>query len=241
MSSRSTPPKVCNLHNIGTNLFSRFSNVSPNHGSENIILSYLPQRQFSLTTVNTIQQHSANHDMSLSILDNITSSTKLKRQRGRPKKALRVPERAYNLTRNALSQPLRPQVSNQPTIGHENKKNIDPHIVKKQSEMLYNYNTHAKSFLMARQRLNQSNVHNLKLRLIENRSTDGRIYNQPIVSEVAALIVDDVDTADERDIIMQRQGGKLKRIDDFHARYLAYQYPLIFLYGEDGYRSNVSH
>ncbi|XP_058761708.1 uncharacterized protein LOC131635112 [Vicia villosa] len=132
------------------------------------------------------------------------------------------------------------EVSNRMDI-LRNKDNIDEQIVGKLSEMSYKYNIHAKSFLMARQRLNEGNVHNLKLRLIANRTTDGRVYNQPTVSEVAALIVGDIDTGEEKDIIMQKQGGKLKRIDEFHASYLAFQYPLIFPYGEDGYRPNVAH
>ena len=98
-----------------------------------------------------------------------------------------------------------------------------------------------KSFRMVRERLNQGNVNNLKLRLISERFTDGRINNQPTVSEVAALIVGDVDTASKRDIIIETQRGKLQRIDEFHASYLAYQYPLIFPYGEDGYRRGVAH
>jgi len=69
--------------------------------------------------------------------------------------------------------------------------------------MLYENNVHAQSFRMARETLSQGNVPNLKLRLISERSTDGRIYNQPTVSEVAALIVGDVDYAEKRDIIMQ--------------------------------------
>lgn len=56
-----------------------------------------------------------------------------------------------------------------------------------------------------------------------------------------ALIFGDFDTVEERDIIMQTRGGKLTRIYEFHAIYLAYQCPLIFPYGEDGYRPNVAH
>lgn len=81
----------------------------------------------------------------------------------------------------------------------------------------------------------------MKLKLISNRSSDGKLYNQPTVSDVVALIVGDVDTTEERDIIMKMKGGELKQIDEFHASYLAYKYPLIFQYGDDGYRQNVSH
>ena len=108
-------------------------------------------------------------------------------------------------------------------------------------KMIDQNNVHAKSFRMARDRLSQGNVQNLKLKLISERTTDGRIYNQPTVSEVAALIVGDVDYAPKRDIIMETQSGDLQRIDEFHPAYLAYQYPLLFPYGEDGYRDDVLH
>jgi hypothetical protein len=115
-------------------------------------------------------------------------------------------------------------------------KQISPATVEKLKVMLDDHNVHAKSFRMARDRLTQENSHDLKLRLISERTTDGRIYNQPTVSEVAALIVGDVDYGTKRDIILEKQSGFLKRIDEFHPAYLAYQYPLIFPYGEDGFR-----
>lgn len=40
---------------------------------------------------------------------------------------------------------------------------------------------------------------------------------------------------------MQKQCGELQRIDECHTSYLGYQYPLLFPYGEDGYRPNVRH
>ncbi|KAF1858753.1 hypothetical protein Lal_00044786 [Lupinus albus] len=40
---------------------------------------------------------------------------------------------------------------------------------------------------------------------------------------------------------METQSGQLKRIDELHASYLAFQYPLLFPYGEDGYRHDVCH
>lgn len=71
--------------------------------------------------------------------------------------------------------------------------------------------------------------------------SDGRVYNLLTVYGVATLIVRDLDTSEERGIIMQTQGGQLQRIDEFHASYLAYQYPLMFPYGEDAYRPNIAH
>ncbi|XP_050909568.1 uncharacterized protein LOC127123389 [Lathyrus oleraceus] len=121
------------------------------------------------------------------------------------------------------------------------KSGVDVNIVRKLSEMLYEHNVHAQSFRMARDILCEEGVSDLKLRLISERRNDGRIYNQPTVSEVTALIVGDVDTAEKRDIIVQKQCGELQRINEYHTSYLGYQYPLLFPYGEDGYRPNVRH
>ncbi|XP_058735847.1 uncharacterized protein LOC131623246 [Vicia villosa] len=123
-------------------------------------------------------------------------------------------------------------------IYRENKV-VQREIVTKLKLMLDEFNVHAKAFRMARDLLKSNNFLDLKLRLISDRPEDGRVYNRPTVSEVAALIVGDIDSASKRDIIIQPRDGHLQRIDEFHAAYLAYQYPLIFVYGEDGYRKNI--
>jgi hypothetical protein len=126
-------------------------------------------------------------------------------------------------------------------MNNRNNKEIDPEVVKSVGAMLDQHNVHAKGFRMARDRLKEGNVKDLKLRLIHERKNDARIYNLPTVSEVAALIVGDVDEGPTRDIIVQEKTGKLERIDEFHPAYLAYQYPLLFPYGEDGYRRGTLH
>ncbi|XP_058777696.1 uncharacterized protein LOC131651964 [Vicia villosa] len=120
-------------------------------------------------------------------------------------------------------------------------KGIERPVVNKLKMMLDEHNVHAKAFRMARDVLRTNSFTDLKLKLISDRSEDGRVYNKPTVSEVAALIVGDIDSADKRDILIQRRNGGLQRIDEFHPAYLAYQYPLIFPYGEDGYRKNIMH
>jgi len=59
--------------------------------------------------------------------------------------------------------------------------------------MLDEFNVHAKCFRMTIDRYRDQPFDDLKLRLIADRTKDGRIYNVPNVSEVAALIVCDVD------------------------------------------------
>ena len=70
--------------------------------------------------------------------------------------------------------------------------------------MLDEFNVHAKCFRMARDRYKDQPFDDLKLRLIVNRTKDGRIYNVPNVLEVAAPIVGDVDTTLRKDIIMEK-------------------------------------
>jgi hypothetical protein len=107
--------------------------------------------------------------------------------------------------------------------------------------MLDEHNVLAQGFRMARARLQEENITDVKLKLMSERKSDGRIYNKPTVSEVAALIVGDIDSAEKRDLILETQTGDLQRIDEFHPNYLSYQYPLIFPYGEDGYRTDIRH
>lgn len=46
---------------------------------------------------------------------------------------------------------------------------------------------------------------------------------------------------EKKDIILEIQSGRLKIISEFHVSYLAYQYPLLFPRGEDGYRLELLH
>ena len=122
-----------------------------------------------------------------------------------------------------------------------NDNKIDVDIVNKLTKMLDEYNVHAKSFRVARDRYREQPFCDLKFRLITDKTKDGRLYNIPNISEVAALIVGNVDSASPRDIIMENRSGKLETINELHTSYLGFQYPLLFPYEEDGYRHDVNH
>ncbi|XP_057746430.1 uncharacterized protein LOC130965687 [Arachis stenosperma] len=69
---------------------------------------------------------------------------------------------------------------------------------------------------------------------------DGRRYNLPSTNEVAALIVGDFDFAKtDRDIVVETHSGRLQRINQLNPAYLALQYPLLFPYGEDGFKEDI--
>ena len=62
----------------------------------------------------------------------------------------------------------------------------------------------------------------------------------PTCSEVAAIIVGDISEENmHRDIIIENRSGLLQRINEVHPKFMAMQYPLLFPYGEDGFRNGI--
>ncbi|KAL5137572.1 Replication protein A DNA-binding subunit A [Glycine soja] len=118
---------------------------------------------------------------------------------------------------------------------------LDEQIIIAIKDMLDHHNHYAQKFRMARDKLHSAAVPDLKMKLISQRQTDGRLYNLPTTTEVAALIVGDEHSAYKRDIIIEKQSGLLKRIHELHPAYLPLQYPLLYPKGEDGYRLNIPH
>ncbi|CAH1439951.1 unnamed protein product [Lactuca virosa] len=82
----------------------------------------------------------------------------------------------------------------------------------------------------------------MRLKIIGRRDRDGRTYNLPTDSEVAALIIGDIsDSVENRDIVVETKSGFLQRISELHPSYLPLQYPLLFPYGDDGYNVDILH
>ncbi|XP_056848871.1 uncharacterized protein LOC130499009 [Raphanus sativus] len=113
-------------------------------------------------------------------------------------------------------------------------------IIEVLMKMLNEVNPYVKQFRSARERFDTNPDDAFHMRIISDRLRDGRTYNTPTASEVAALIPGDFNMdMDKRDIVLQRHSGKLFRINEIHASYLALQYPLLFTYGEDGFRLGI--
>ncbi|XP_019184988.1 PREDICTED: uncharacterized protein LOC109179967 [Ipomoea nil] len=117
---------------------------------------------------------------------------------------------------------------------------IHEEIVKDIQQALDANNVLVKSFRMARSEIDKNPVAEVKIKLLGKRSKDARTYNLPQVSEVAALIVGDIDAnIGERDILVETKSGLLQRISELNPAYLPMQYPLLFPHGEDGYREDI--
>ncbi|XP_022024110.1 uncharacterized protein LOC110924409 [Helianthus annuus] len=110
-----------------------------------------------------------------------------------------------------------------------NDKEIDVEMIHFLRDLLDSENMLVKTYRMVRDHFHESPEANLKLRLMYKREKDGRTYNLPTTSEVAALV------------LVETQSGMLQRISELHPSYLALQYPLLFPYGDDGYRIDIPH
>ncbi|GKA53506.1 DNA helicase PIF1, ATP-dependent [Tanacetum coccineum] len=124
-------------------------------------------------------------------------------------------------------------------IDKETGKGVDGTIVGSLIEMLDQNSSIAKAFRMALDWCHSHTYVNVELRLVFKR-TNSRQYNAPTVAEVVALITNDFgDGAPTRDIVVNKKDRGPKRISELHPSYMALQYPLLFLYGEDGYHDKI--
>ncbi|GFV98002.1 hypothetical protein TNCV_4447631 [Trichonephila clavipes] len=62
-------------------------------------------------------------------------------------------------------------------------------------------------------------------------------HNEPTMNEVSVLLVNQ--DCDKQDIVLRRHDNRLQRISETHRSYDSLQYPLMFVYGEDGYNFAV--
>ncbi|XP_035845337.1 uncharacterized protein LOC110933803 [Helianthus annuus] len=118
---------------------------------------------------------------------------------------------------------------------------LDTELIEYLKVILDSNNQLVKTYRRVRDRFVDNPHVDLKLRLKANRSKDGRTYNLPTSSEVAALIIGNIEEAlDNRDVVVKSKKDGLQRIE-LHPSYLALQYPLLFPFGEDGYRVDILH
>ncbi|KAL6553737.1 hypothetical protein OROMI_019410 [Orobanche minor] len=102
------------------------------------------------------------------------------------------------------------EINNKMSFVRQEKDEGNAHvdIVKHIKKILDENNLFVQWFRFAGERLRDDNVLDIKLRLVCRRSYDGKRYNLPQASEVAALIVGDIDDlSGDRDIIVESRSG----------------------------------
>ncbi|PWA67738.1 hypothetical protein CTI12_AA311840 [Artemisia annua] len=120
------------------------------------------------------------------------------------------------------------------------KHPIDRNIINEVQGVLDTSSDLVQTFRRACDRYTEDIEQNIKIKLIAKRGKDGRNYNLPTANEVAGLIVGDFDScAEQRDIVIDKHGEGLQRINIFHPMYLPLQYPLLMPRAQDGYHLNI--
>ncbi|XP_070666718.1 uncharacterized protein [Malus domestica] len=121
-----------------------------------------------------------------------------------------------------------------------NNRKLDPKIVEGLIKMFDMSNELVKLFRTARNKFETNRLTSLKMRLSARETTDGKQYDQPTSDEISGLIVGDIGLADSnRDIIIESKSEGLKRVTKLNPKFMSLQYPLLFPYGEDGYRPDL--
>ncbi|CAH1414277.1 unnamed protein product [Lactuca virosa] len=118
------------------------------------------------------------------------------------------------------------EIANRRTcLGGENQRStsnssiLDDDIIQDLKLMLDSNNVLVQSYRMVRDCFNENPCADIKLRIIGRRDQDGRTYNLPSASEVAALIVGDIgDSIDNRDIVVQTSSELTYHIEVLHLQ-----------------------
>ncbi|XP_022023789.1 uncharacterized protein LOC110924055 [Helianthus annuus] len=148
--------------------------------------------------------------------------------------------RSFTYTTQIMKSVIAKPNSNKPASATSDL--LDTELIEYLKVILDSNNELVKTYRRVRDRFIDNPQVDLKLRLKANRSKDGRTYNLPTSSEVAALIVGNIEEAlDNRDVVVESKKDGLQRISELHPSYLVLQYPLLFPFGEDGYRIDILH
>ncbi|KAK9275061.1 hypothetical protein L1049_022319 [Liquidambar formosana] len=138
----------------------------------------------------------------------------------------------HNETQNRIS-----AIGNNTHVGQVNTL-----VIQGLKSMLYEINPYANVYRSARKLLYINQVQDLRIIILESRGGNWRQYVHPTSDEVAALMVGDgFKNVNHRDIIISTFDQRLQRISEIHPSYMPLQYPLLFPYGEDGWRIGIPY
>ncbi|PWA98889.1 DNA helicase [Artemisia annua] len=111
-------------------------------------------------------------------------------------------------------------------------------IVEQLIRFLDHNNALVQLFRMARDKLLQNDVPEFKVRLFNVGSRSQ--YELPTADAIGAIVFDDTaETESDFDIILETHSGEPQRINKLHACYMSAQFPLLFVYGEQGYHTDL--
>ncbi|XP_070678920.1 uncharacterized protein [Malus domestica] len=122
----------------------------------------------------------------------------------------------------------------------ERNMKLDENIVEGLINMFNELNELVQMFRTIRDKFENNSLPSLKISILGRQLNDDKQYGQPTCDEIAGLIVGDIGQFDSnRDIVIEFKDGELKRVTKLNPKFMSLQYPILFPYGEDGYRPDL--
>ena len=125
-----------------------------------------------------------------------------------------------------------------------NNRNLDPVVMDDLQTMLLDSHLYIGHYRHVYELIREKPVEEQKkisIRLHVNLQQDQRTHNLPIAEEIAVIIPEEemYHAIDNRDVVLQARGGRLKRISQNSPSYAALHYVLLFPKGENGWHPRI--
>ena len=122
---------------------------------------------------------------------------------------------------------------NQAKVRCNRNQGVKEDLILSLQEMLHTNNAYIRSFKAAIEKTSVSEFQVVINADKKPSNEHSRRFNLPQCNEVAIIMTDE--NFGKRDIIINSRDSTLKRVCETHRSYDSLQYPLLFVYGEDGY------
>ncbi|GJR18593.1 zinc finger, C6HC-type containing protein [Tanacetum coccineum] len=111
-------------------------------------------------------------------------------------------------------------------------------IVEGLVDLLDTHNGLVQLFRTAREKFQDTHVPNFKVRLYN--VVGAQEYELPTGDMLGAIVYETGPEADmDYDIVLEERSGYPQRVNKLHSSYMSMQFPLLFIYGQDGYSKDL--
>ncbi|GKB13675.1 hypothetical protein Tco_0847598 [Tanacetum coccineum] len=123
-------------------------------------------------------------------------------------------------------------------FGGDHQSGLKKEIVEGLIEFLDNHNALVQFFRTARDKYMESDIPEFKVKLYNVTGT--RQYEIPTPETVGAIVFGGSSTAgNEFDLIVEEHSRFPQRVNKLHPCYMSLQFPLLFVYGKEGYHNGL--
>ncbi|XP_071687954.1 uncharacterized protein [Rutidosis leptorrhynchoides] len=124
-------------------------------------------------------------------------------------------------------------------FGGDNTGSLSHDVVVNLIDLLNSKNELVKLFRTARDKITESDVPDLRIRLFS--VIGSRQYEYPTSDALGAIVYGfDYGTRTDYDLIIECKGGTPQRVNKLHPSYMSLQFPLLFVFGQPGYHPGMT-